>query len=566
MSYLQDTVVYSKILNSNSTFVLVSYYWGETVVNDGSISQLTYGQQVQRLIGNCENLNINYYFVRVKDFEVKGSYQKALSYKPDFISKCLRLFPKYKCIFVDTDLQILKYPHLFEADADCWFVNWNEYDWKCYNPFQLVLPGAILGFANTTAAKQMLNILTEFMHANRLLAEDKSFSGIITRHFFNVYLRCVWLPESYMYMFEKHKYSSIQGKYTYVADLEYEMKGGVYKPEDLVMIHEDFETGNLDDIYDKKVGKNRFPPSFNRQQGEKLRCLDIVFKAYPLFGLTSQQANEYRVDFAHKKRNKLIKIHELTCPASIPIKHVYGDVQPNSNFIVVTRILPGETVTAFTESMKMYGLSYLIYTDTGMPFAQFIANVLTELKKDIRYLDVHAKLVKRPNAFYIKNMDLIMPNLNVMYSLSKCSDPRVLKTIPNCIYGFSYNQTVLDFLCIVQEHTKMSHVKRDVQHKAFEYAFNISCAINKLRCWWLGKEYLVGPIVKCYSKNELRDTLTKANRSVSNKYKQLTKKLEQCGLKPALDYKSDPVSTHFYGSRYPSIFHNRYGKYFLEYY
>jgi hypothetical protein len=200
----------SEILNPKSSFILVSYYWGEDVVNKGSVYGLTYGQQVKRIIKDCQKLNINYYFVRMIEFEKKGTYQQALSYKPGFIQKCLDLFPNYKCIFLDTDLRVLNYPHLFEVDADCFFINWNEYDWGCYNPYQIVVPGAVLGFANNKGSREMLKILTDYMNKHQHLAEDKTFSGIITRHFMNVYLRCVWLPETYLYMFEKNLNMHIQ--------------------------------------------------------------------------------------------------------------------------------------------------------------------------------------------------------------------------------------------------------------------------------------------------------------------------------------------------------------------
>ncbi|NDD53118.1 hypothetical protein EBZ39_04425 [bacterium] len=571
-TYLKNTEIRTSIMNPNSTFILVSYYWGESVINTGSVRGLTYGEQVKRMIADCERLRINYYFVRTLDFEVSGSYQKALSYKPHFITHALDRFPKYKCIFVDTDLQILKFPHLFEVDADCWFLNWNEYDWNCYNPFQLVLPGAVLGFANTHASKTMLKILTDFMHTHSLLAEDKSFSGIITRHFMNVYLRCIWLPETYMYMFESHKYSPETSSYTFVADIDYEMKqNGVYKREDLVMIHEDFETGNLDDVYKKRVGRNRFPPNFNRQQGEKLRCLDVIFKNYKTFGLTPVQAEEYRVDWEHKAKNKVITNSSLdTCNITGGRNVLITQETLSTPFVVVTRTHANDTgIDAFRKEMQRLGMSYAIYKgDPGVSLAMFFREALNLHKTAIRYIPItHLFRKKIPQLFYVKNMDFMTPNMNVMYSLSNCSDPRVLKALPNSVYCFDYNSLVMDFLCIVQSHTRKSHITRNTEYRVFEYVFNITFAVNKMRCYWMGKEYVMGNVFRAFrSRNDLKSQLRNDTRKVSKKVRTLTKKMEQCGLKPPLNIDSDPLPTHNYGSRYGAIFHNRYSARFLEYF
>lgn len=558
MDYLQDVVVRSRILNDLSTFILVSYYWGETVVNKGSVHSLTYGQQVDRMIKNCEDLRINYYFVRVLDFEKGGSYQKALSYKPDFIQRCLDTFPKYKCIFVDTDLQILRYPHLFEADADCWFVNWNEYDYSCYNPFQIVLPGAILGFANTHGAKAMLKILTDYMHANKLVSEDKSFSGIISRHFLNVYLRCVWLPESYLYMFEKHKYSPELGRYTYVSDLDNEVRTAVYKKSDLVMIHEDFETGNLDDIYARRVGRNRFPPNFNRQLGEKLRCHDLVFRNYTNFGWTPEQAEHYTTDWKHKGRHRIFLNKTVPEPSPAPQLEVLETKQFGSPFVLVTRAKPGSDFTKFVQSARELKVDYVVYTKfTETPLVTFLRQALLTLKRDIRYIHNDVTIRRRPDILWARNMDFIAPNLNVMFTLSKCSDPRVLNLPGNVFFGLAFNERVIQFLAIVEGILRPKHAP--YEHKIIEYAFNTSLAVNKLRCWWVTKDYLTGKILK------VPKSLIKQTSRPPKRYTQATKKLRQCGIKPPLNSDSDPLPAHYYGSKYPNLFHNRYGKYFLEY-
>jgi hypothetical protein len=559
----------SEILNSKSSFILVSYYWGEEVVNRGSVHGLTYGEQVKRIIKDCQKLNINYYFVRMIEFEKKGTYQQALSYKPGFIQKCLDLFPNYKCIFLDTDLRVLNYPHLFEVDADCFFINWNEYDWGCYNPYQLVLPGAVLGFANTKGAREMLKILTDYMNKNQHLAEDKTFSGIITRHFMNVYLRCVWLPETYLYMFEKHKYSPKLGKYTYVADYKKELKDSRYKMKDLVLVHEDFETGALEDLYKKRVLKERFPPNFNRQQGEKLRCFDIVFKNYMNYGLNKYQMKQYTIDNRRKQRYKIAEM-KMLIKMNVGVKYNVMKERKyfNCPFYMVTlynaKVDSKKSVERWVEMCERYNLSYKIYkVNDEISKPRFFYKVLKELKMPIRYTDIKCRLKANPIKFYIKNMDLMTVNLNNLYNTSGCSDMRVLKMMNDNVYCLDYNRFVMDFLKIWEEYNKKDIIKNKVQHKSLEYAFNISLSTNKLRCYWLNKKYILDEKVE---KNYLIKKLKGDYKKVPKDYKTITTKLQQCGIKPPLNEDSDPVRAHHYGSKVGALYHNKYGEKFLEYF
>lgn len=559
----------SEILNPNSSFILVSYYWGEDVVNKGSVHGLTYGQQVKRIIKDCQKLNINYYFVRMIEFEKKGTYQQALSYKPGFIQKCLDLFSNYKCIFLDTDLRVLHYPHLFEVDADCFFINWNEYDWGCYNPYQLILPGAVLGFANTKGAREMLKILMDYMNKHQHLAEDKTFSGIITRHFMNVYLRCVWLPETYLYMFEKHKYNPKLGKYTYVADYKKELSGSRYKMKDLVLVHEDFETGALEDVYQKRVLKERFPPNFNRQQGEKLRCFDITFKNYMNYGLNRYQIKQYMIDNRRKQRYKIANMQKLI---KIKIGEKYNILRERTYFncpfymvtLYNTKVDNQKSVEKWIEICEKYNLSYKVYkVNREVSKPRFFYKILKELKMPIRYVDVNYKLKANPVKFYIKNMDIMTVNLNNLYNTSGCSDMRILKMLNDNVYCFSYNRFVMDFLKIWEEHNKGDMIKNKVQHKSLEYAFNVSLSTNKLRCYWFNRTYILD---KKLEKKYLIKKLIDDYKKIPKEYKTITTKLQQCGLKPPLNEDGDPVRAHHYGSKVGASYHNKYGKKFLEYF
>lgn len=566
-NYLNDGIVQSEILNEKSTFMICSYWWGNGVINKNSVRGLTYDQQVDRLITQCRKLKINYYFIRFPIFEQKGMYQIALGLKGEFIMRCLLQFPKYKVIYIDTDLQILQYPHLFDIDADCYFLNWNEYDFDCYNPFQLELPGGILGFANTHGARTLLTILNSYMIKNLHLAEDKSFSGIITRHFMGTYLRCVWLPLNYMYMFGKHKYDPTIGKYTYIADFKHELKNEDYKLRDLVMIHEDFETGALDDVFFQRVGKvSRWPPNVYRQLGEKLRCLKVTFNNYVDFNLNKNQLKDYLPDFKIREAEDVYKNKKLIKDVSTNIhcKLHSKNLKDVSNYILVSLFdnkISKEVITSFKEYCNRFNINYLLYKSNKKDYTKIskptlFLSILKQYKKNIVYVDITTQLKRDPILFKVKNMDFMTINLNnTSVTKTKCSDLRILKTLNDNLYFFAYNNVVLDFLKIWYEYND----DLEFQHKNLEYAFNKSLVTNRLRCYWFPKEYLVGPILKYTQINEF------FNHNYPNKnMRKFTKSVQQCSIKPSLD-DGLPRKTHYYGSNNGSVYHNRYGKLFLEF-
>jgi hypothetical protein len=537
--------VYSEILNEKSTFILSSMFWGRNRVNENSVDKLTYLQQVERIISNCREHKINYYFVEYPIFEEKGMYITALSLKSQFILNTLDKFPTHKVINVDTDFTILQYPHIFDMDADCFFINW-YYNDDCFNPFQLELPGGVLGFANTHSAKVILNILNNYILKNPNLAEDKTFSGIFTRNFFNIYTRCVWLPYNYMYMFQKHEYDQENSKYTSISSYTKELKDSNYNKKDLVIVHRDLETYELLNIRSKRIGtKSIWPPNFYKQQGQKLRCLNgLKFNNYVNYGLTKAQIKHFSVDFKERDGYNNMILPKITfdqVKKSINEKYL----NYNSNYIIITISQDKSLIQHFKNKCDKYNINHIVCKD-NINKAQLFYKTLFKYKKNLLYVDISAKLDKilKDNIWNVKNMDLMTVNLD---NTSSCYDPRILKTFNDNLYFLAYNKLTLQFLQIWNHYI----TGLDFQHKAFEYAFNKSLSINKLRCYWLSNHY-IGKNNDKYSNNQTR-------------MKTFIKKIPQCGIKPKLTKDGNTLPTHFYGSKNSQSVHNKYGKLFLEF-
>jgi hypothetical protein len=571
LALLENPIIQSEILNKKSRFIIVSYFWGRDNKNKNSVKNLTYGQQVDRLISQCRNLKINYSIAEYPVFAKKGLYQIALGLKGHFIAKMMDKYPSYNVIFIDSDLQILHYPHLFEMEADCFFLNWNMYSTRCFNPYQLELPGGVLGFGNTHGARVLLKILIDYMINHLSLAEDKSFSGIVTRHFMNTYLRCVWIPLNYMYMFDKHEYDPSIGKYTKIVSLDKELKGEIYTPDDIVMIHEDFETGALDDVFLQKVGKkSRYPPKLDTQLGEKLRCIEVEYRNYINFGLNKNQYMNFIKDFKENERddlyiNKILKPIKINQRISklMNSKKMSNYLKSSTLPFIIVTCIKNHDITNLKSICESYKIPLIVLDENKklLNKASVFYTILSKIDKSLVYLDPRFDIKHFPKLFTVKNMDFMTINLNnttTHLNEKLCSDIRILKTHDDTIYYFANNDLVMEFLKIWNEYNCKMCIQNHFQHKSLEYAFNISLSINKMRCYWLPKDYILGPVLS-FPKNQLK----KKNEYPNKKFRTLTKKLRQCGLKPKLDY-GEPLPTHYHGSINGAIYHNKYGHLFLE--
>jgi len=225
-------------------------------------------------------------------------------------------------------------------------------------------------------------------------------------------------------------------------------------------------------------------------------------------------------------------------------------------------------IDTFKSSCIYYNLNYLIlYTKSKNEISQpqLIYNTLLKYRRNVVLIDIYTQIKKNPMLFNVKNMDFMAINLDSTHlHEKKCSDIRVLKTLNDKLYFFAYNHVVLDFLSIWNSFNDSQH--SDFQHKYLEYAFNKSMSINKLRCYWFPTDYISGGDVLHYPKKHIGNYFS---TKYPDKYSEkktfyFTKKIQQCGTKPALK-DGDPLRTHFSGSVHGTTYHNLYGKYFLEY-
>lgn len=553
-------------VNPDSSFVVVSYFWGYENLNRNSVQKRTYGKQVEDMADSCEKQKVNYMFVEIPEFAAKGMYQTGINYKPRFIKRALDICSPRKAIYVDSDLVFLKYPALLDVDADFFAINFQEFEDECYNPTGVWVPGGLMGFADSKPSRVLLDMFIDAMDGQEKLAEDKILSRLVTGKMLVPFLRCMWLPFSYLFIAGKHKFDEEKKEYTYVSTLKQEVKGTEYKVSDIVIYHEDLETGELGaGIYALRgIKGNRVPNNFELVMGRKLHCVDSsVFENYVDFEFDKEQQKHLA------PITKLKEDANIAVPKKVPKESKFDlfDDEPieewndgDSNFVVVSMYddsVSENEIDLFMKQCEKHSLNYAIYevkkmSKVNMPL--FLKYALEREERPIVYIHISYKIKKDPLMFENASnseIDFMMFNLN---NYKSCKDPRVLRALNTDVMFWNYDERVLKFMLIWASHNSKSTYTKGYDNKTLEYAFNRSLMILKLRCIWLplaycaNKKYKPSPIVIGTSKNRDMDHYSSA---LPSKLRTNRMDIEQCGQKPSLD-DGNPLDTHYHGSRVTS--------------
>lgn len=538
--------------SNKSNFILVSYFWGMNVVNKGSIYQYTYDKQVLNMIERCKRLNINHYFVYIKEFETIG-YQTALGYKFDFIDYCMEKFTNFKnVVFIDTDMKILKYPVLLEKEADVFFVNWNTTHFECFNILQLELPGAILGFGNNPVGRKILKTAMKMM--DKRYAEDKSLSGYFTRQMLNVFARCVWLPETYLFMFQEHLYEVGVG-YKKLASYKKELKDHHLTFNDIVISHEDFETGELKDVYENRVNYDRYPPMTDKYMGEKLRCMVSKFDLYPQMTNNNEQLKQLEPMLEMYIRKDVANVYYLNLQSEFNKLYkrinIINDYQiysyeTQSNILVVHIINESEK-DEYEYLLKKYeerGISYIVIDKEIMIDIPTMLLLIMEIYKTKNILlmgDIKEYNVDFVN-LYEKNEWIDFSCYNYV---DKCSDYRILYT--KTLYPMYIKNIEMTTIFLLIWSTYNTKQFKNIEHKSLEYCLNKTISVNEMRCQWLYTKTL-----EQYLPIEYLQSIHLKHYKTPKKVDTLRKLISQCGLKPERN-DNGFLRTHFKGSRYVDI-------------
>lgn len=183
------------------------------------IPPLTYEQMIQRWDTQCEKNGCNHMAVEYPEFTLPGGYQKAINAKPLFIKKALDSCGGRAVVYIDGDMTIDKYPHIFDLDdVDMMARGWNmdpranrkylpseDDEWEpgiSFDPYVLETSGGIMYFSSSRPAHALLNFWIEqsAKPINEGKADDRILSLIFNTYRFLAPMKIIQLPIEYLWL------------------------------------------------------------------------------------------------------------------------------------------------------------------------------------------------------------------------------------------------------------------------------------------------------------------------------------------------------------------------------
>lgn len=220
------------IVNENSKFVIITYWWGRGNKNantqkpcrdelkEGDVittEPIRYEEMIENWKKYCVNANCNYLVAEYPEFAVPGGYQNAINAKPLFIKKALESCGGRAVVYIDGDMTVNRYPHLFDmSNIDFMARGWNI-DPRAnmrylkaelqFDPFTFETSGGIMYFGNTEQAKNLLDMWAK-TSANKIFvgkADDRILSMIITAKNLLVTMNILQLPIEYLWLTDNYE-------------------------------------------------------------------------------------------------------------------------------------------------------------------------------------------------------------------------------------------------------------------------------------------------------------------------------------------------------------------------
>ena len=266
------------ILNKESHFIVITYWWGKTKINknyqrpcpniDNPIivkEGITYDEMIKRWSLNLTKLKINHYSVEIPEFV--GKTQMAINYKPQFILNCLNKFSNLNVVYVDGDIFVHKYPYMFElTNVDFMAHGWDDGDPRlskriCWDPFITEISGGLIFVGNTFPARKILNlwIAENKKKSNVGKADDRIFSFMANKKNAKLWANIFELPKEFLWLTFWFK------------DL---MKTWKIKKSDIVIEHPECLTSEEIANLEGQASKNRYPVAYKKYVESHITCLD----------------------------------------------------------------------------------------------------------------------------------------------------------------------------------------------------------------------------------------------------------------------------------------------------
>ena len=175
------------------------------------LNPLKFEEMIDNWKNQCATNNCNYMSVEYAEFAKPGGYQMAINAKPLFIQKCLELCGGRSVLYIDGDMNIRKYPILFDLkDIDYMARGWwidprSSYKFDesiSYDPYNFETSGGTMFFSSSEESRLLLNMW--IMESDKVYqkgkADDRIISMIVNTKKMLLNMKIIQLPIEYLWL------------------------------------------------------------------------------------------------------------------------------------------------------------------------------------------------------------------------------------------------------------------------------------------------------------------------------------------------------------------------------
>lgn len=247
-SIIENSEMEPVIINPDSEFVVVTYWWGRGNTNMNTqkpcqdemeegdqveVSAIQYQEMIEDWKQSCIAANCNYLVQEYPEFAVKGGYQMAINAKPMFIKKALESCEGRGVVYIDGDMTVNRYPHIFDTkNVDFMARGWNidprankfylsKNRTIVFDPTTFETSGGIMFFGATLNSKKLLDMWSKWSEKEvfKGKADDRIISMLIKAKSLQISMNILQLPVEYLWLTDK--YSPVNERAKYMKEVHY---------------------------------------------------------------------------------------------------------------------------------------------------------------------------------------------------------------------------------------------------------------------------------------------------------------------------------------------------------
>jgi hypothetical protein len=175
------------------------------------LNPLKFEEMIENWKNQCSKNNCNYMAIEYPEFAKPGGYQMAINAKPLFIKKCLELCGGKSVLYIDGDMNIRKYPILFDLkDVDYMARGWwidprSSYKFEesiAYDPYNFETSGGTMFFSASEESRLLLDmwIIESDKTYQKGKADDRIISMLFNTKKMLLNMKIVQLPIEYLWL------------------------------------------------------------------------------------------------------------------------------------------------------------------------------------------------------------------------------------------------------------------------------------------------------------------------------------------------------------------------------